>query len=89
MILTEWYSPEKYPNYYNYNGINVHKTSMIPYDFEGVMGVPTSFLAKYNPDQFEIIGLGKYVEKLRNSRQIKNGNCLWIEKNGKPDHMPF
>lgn len=52
------YSPEEYPTYENYNAIDVGKTSDIPYDYDGLIGVPDSFLDKYNPDQFEIIGLG-------------------------------
>lgn len=45
-----------YPNYDNYTGIDVPFTDAIPDDFEDVMGVPITFLDKYNPDQFEIIG---------------------------------
>ncbi len=52
------YKPEEYPKYENYNAINVDKTADIPEDYYGVMGVPITFLDKYNPDQFEIIGLG-------------------------------
>ena len=49
------YSPDEYPNYDNYNAINISKTSDIPCDFSGYMGVPITFLDKYNPNQFEII----------------------------------
>ncbi len=56
--LTCSYDPNKYPKYVNYDAINVDKTSEIPYDYDGAMGVPDSFLDKYNPSQFEIIGLG-------------------------------
>ena len=51
------YTPEDYPKYDNYDGIEVNKTANIPCDFTGAMGVPITFLDKYNPDQFEIIGL--------------------------------
>ena len=51
------YSPEEYPTYDNYDAIEVSKTSDIPYDYDGLMGVPITFLDKYNPDQFEIIGI--------------------------------
>ena len=44
-----------YPNYDNYNAIEVPFTLGIPSDYEGVMGVPISFLGKYNPEQFEIL----------------------------------
>ena len=50
-------SEGNYPKYDNYDVINVDKTSEIPMDYEGVMGVPITFLDKYNPDQFEILGL--------------------------------
>ena len=46
---------EGYPKYDNYDAIEVGFTEAIPSDYEGVMGVPISFLSKYNPDQFEII----------------------------------
>ncbi len=51
------YSPEEYPHYDNYNAIEVSHVQDIPSDFSGVMGVPVTFLDKYNPDQFEIVGL--------------------------------
>lgn len=57
--LVETYSPEKYPKYDNYDGINVDKTLDIPCDYDGVMGVPISFLDKYCPEQFEIIKFRK------------------------------
>ena len=56
LILYRKYNPEDFPTYDNYDAINVDKTSEIPIDFDGVMGVPITFLDKYNPEQFEIIG---------------------------------
>ncbi len=56
LILYKTYSPDEYPNYDNYKAIEVHKTSDIPCDYYGVMGVPITFLDKFNPDQFEILG---------------------------------
>lgn len=56
--LYKQYDPSEYPTYDNYNAINVDKTADIPMDYDGAMGVPISFLNKYNPDQFEIIGFG-------------------------------
>ena len=50
-------TPEKYPKYDNYDAINVDKVLDIPVDYDGVMGVPITFLDKYNPEQFEILGL--------------------------------
>lgn len=49
------YTPEEYPRYDNYNAINVGKTQDIPCDYAGIMGVPITFLDKYNPTQFEIV----------------------------------
>ncbi len=54
--LYKKYSPEEYPRYDNYDAIEVSKTAEIPEDYFGVMGVPITFLDKYNPNQFEIIG---------------------------------
>jgi len=87
MILTEKYNPEKYPNYYNYKGIDVAKTNQIPFDYAGVMGVPITFLQKFNPDQFKIIGKGVQVEKTIRFKGDKA--TLWIEKDGKPHKAPF
>lgn len=57
LILYKNYNTEEYPTYDNYDAINVDKTKDIPMDFDGVVGVPITFLDKYNPDQFEILGL--------------------------------
>ncbi len=62
MDLVCRYSPEEYPHYENYDAIEVCQTSDIPYDYEGVMGVPITFLDKYNPEQFEIIGSNSSTE---------------------------
>jgi hypothetical protein len=59
LILYKHYNPEEYPKYDNYDAINVDKTCDIPEDYDGVMGVPISFLDKYNPTQFEIIQFRK------------------------------
>lgn len=56
MILYKKYSPEDYPKYDNYDAIEVSRTDNIPCDYYGIMGVPITFMDKYNPDQFEIIG---------------------------------
>ena len=55
LILYRRYSPEAYPTYDNYDAINVDKVKDIPEDYDGVMGVPITFLDKHNPDQFEIL----------------------------------
>lgn len=59
MVLVEKYSPEKYPHYDNFDAIEVSRTVEIPEDWEGVMGVPITFLDKFNPEQFEIVGAAK------------------------------
>lgn len=70
MILTEsyWEHPERYPKYVNYDAIEVAHTADIPFDYDGEMGVPISFLQRYNPEQFEIIGqsrqLGRQMQGL-------------------------
>ncbi len=56
IILVRKYIPEEYPTFENDPAINVDKTSDIPEDYDGLMGVPITFLDKYSPDQFEIIG---------------------------------
>lgn len=62
LILYKTYSPQEYPKYDNYDAINVDKTADIPCDYDGVMGVPITFLDKYNPEQFEILGIDRYIE---------------------------
>lgn len=56
MILVKRYTPEEYQHYDNYDAIEVNRVANIPCDYAGVMGVPITFLDKYNPKQFEIIG---------------------------------
>ena len=59
LILYRPYTPEEYPIYDNYDAINVNATNDIPVDYDGVMGVPITFLDKYNPEQFEIVRFRK------------------------------
>lgn len=58
LILTEEYNPVRYPKYENFDAINVNKTNDIPKDYYGYIGVPITFVDKYNPKQFEIVGVG-------------------------------
>lgn len=58
LILYKKYIPEDYPKYENFDAININVTKDIPMDYTGMMGVPITFMDKYNPDQFEIIGVG-------------------------------
>lgn len=55
--LYKTYKPEEYPTYDNYEAININKTADIPMDYDGIMGVPITFLDKYNPTQFKIFGM--------------------------------
>lgn len=54
--LFRTYDPAAYPRYENYDAIEVNRVANIPVDYDGMMGVPTTFLAKHNPDQFELMG---------------------------------
>ena len=66
LILYKQYTPEEYPKYDNYNAINVDSYREIPCDYDGIMGVPVTFLDKYNPNQFEIIWRGGDIEWAEN-----------------------
>lgn len=55
LVLTKKYTPEEYPKYDNYDAINVNKYSEIPVDYDGVMGVPITFMDFYCPEQFDIV----------------------------------
>ena len=75
LILYKHYTPEEYPKYDNYNAINVNAYNDIPSDYEGVMGVPITFLDKYNPEQFEIIK----VRKGDDDKDLSiNGKCPYF-----------
>ncbi|OGH50251.1 MAG: modification methylase [Candidatus Levybacteria bacterium RIFCSPLOWO2_12_FULL_37_14] len=56
-VLYKKYTPKEFPKYDNYDVINVDKVSDIPMNYKGVMGVPITFVDKYNPKQFEILGV--------------------------------
>ena len=55
------YTEENYPKYDQYNAINVNKTTDIPEDYDGIMGVPITFLDKHSPEQFELLGVDRYI----------------------------
>lgn len=78
LILWKDYSPEEYPKYDNFDAINVDKVTDIPCDYFGIMGVPITFFDKYNPEQFEIIGIDRYTVP----KQFLVGGRVAI--NGKP-----
>lgn len=86
LILVKRYSPDEYPHYDNYDAIEVSKIVDIPLDYAGVMGVPITFLGKYNPDQFEIVGItktwfGGAVKTYEMQTQVsKNGATSTVSK---------
>jgi hypothetical protein len=63
LMLYKQYNPAEYPKYDNYDAIEVSKVSAIPADYDGVMGVPVTFLDKYNPEQFELLGSNRGVDQ--------------------------
>ena len=56
LVLTQKYDPEKYPSYDNFDAINVKRVAEIPSDYDGIMGVPITYLKYHNDLQFEIVG---------------------------------
>lgn len=80
LILYKKYNEKEYPKYVNYEAINVDKVKDIPVDYDGVIGVPITFMDKYNPEQFEIISLGKVGScEFTSKRKMEI-----LDKNGKP-----
>ena len=79
MILVKRYNSEEYPHYDNYDAVEVNKTSDIPFDYAGVMGVPITFLDKYCPEQFEIIGITK---TWFGAASKTYGQQIQVDKNG-------
>ena len=80
LVMYKTYNPEEFPKYENYEAINVDKSTDIPMDYDGVIGVPITFLDKYSPDQFEIVGLG-----IVGSCEFTNERRMEIlDKNGLP-----
>lgn len=85
LILIRKYNPEDYPKYENYDVIEVSKVVDIPVDYPGVMGVPITFMDKYSPDQFEIIGMAEDNGKGYSGEESKwdgeNPHCVIDGKN--------
>ena len=79
LYLYKHYTPSEYPKYDNYDAIDVSKVAEIPVDHEDRMGVPVTFLDKYNPTQFEILGLDRYIEgnKTPNKRFMIDGKEIY------------
>ncbi len=77
MTLFRNYTPEKYPKYDGYDAIEVSKTADIPCDYYGIMGVPITFMDKYNPAQFEILGLDDHRIPWLGHGPSLNGKTLY------------
>lgn len=90
LILFRPYNPGDFPTYSNYEGIEVGRTSDIPVDFDGPMGVPVTFLSKYNPDQFEILGssrdLGTPMSRIAEKGTFSQGGPRFYLPNGDGTH---
>ena len=83
LLLYKKYNPEEFPKYDNYDAINLDKVSDIPVDYDGVIGVPITFLDKYNPEQFKIIGITNHSAMVD---IFWNNNCF-AERNGKRKYI--
>ena len=85
-ILWKPYVPEEYPRYVNYDAIEVSQSKDIPMNYEGEMGVPITFMHKYNPDQFEIVGMSLDLADMSIVRERlgrnDGGPTFYIEKDG-------
>lgn len=75
IILWKEYTPEEYPKYDNYDAINVDKVCKIPKDYDGIMGVPITFLYQYNPSQFKIID----ARTITTSPNLQNKTTMLIK----------
>jgi len=85
LILYKKYNAEEYPKYDNYDAINVDVTKDIPMDYTKAIGVPITFVDKYNPDQFEIVdGIGRYSMLTGPTEETKGTYLTKI--NGKPKY---
>lgn len=86
LTLYKKYIPSEYSKYANYNAIEVSKVTDIPMDYDGEMGVPITFLDKYNPDQFKIIGsslfLGKPMKDIAPKGSFVQGGPRFYLANG-------
>lgn len=83
LILVKKYNPDDYPKYDNYDAIEVSKVADIPYDYDGVMGVPITFLDKYNPEQFEILGISKtWATQFKFGKSKVYKNATQFKQNG-------
>lgn len=90
LILFKPYAPEEYPMYDNFQAINVNKVADIPFDYNGLMGVPITFLDKYNPDQFEVVdALNRYalLDTQGTNEKVQSMKSHTCNINGKPTYF--
>ena len=80
LVLSRKYVEGEYKKFDNFDAINIDKTKDIPVDYDGLMGVPITFIDKWNPDQFELIGL--FCDK-RNGKYLINGDSRYIDEGHK------
>lgn len=88
--LYKKYFAEEYPKYDNYPAINVDKTADIPYDYDGLMGVPITFLDKYNPEQYEIIdAINRYslFDVFGTNEQVRKNHSHTCNINGEAKYF--
>lgn len=90
LFLYKKYDPEIYPTYSNFDGIDVNKVESIPLDYFGNMGVPLTFLDKYNPNQFELVGIGAgdVAKQIGVKKNYRGRTDLAFKENNK-DKCPF
>ena len=83
--LYKKYNEVEYPKYTNFDAIDICKIDLIPEDYDGIMGVPITFLDKFNPDQFEILGLGTgdLAKQLGITKNYRGRTDLALIKDGK------
>lgn len=85
LVLYKHYTPQEYPTYVNYDAIEVSTYTEIPMDYDGLMGVPLTFLDKYNPNQFEIVGIS-LVEGINKPKDLpkskQGGPAFYLLKDG-------
>ena len=81
LILYKKYNPKEFPKYDNYDALNVDKTKDIPIDYDGEIGVPITFMDKYNPEQFEILGI--FDDKREKSDAFIQGIPTYVDEQHK------
>lgn len=82
LILYKQYNKIDYPNYDNYDAINIDKVSEIPVDYTGAMGVPITFMDKYNPEQFDILGITSGRDEFESVPSKRYLNAKQVNPNG-------